>query len=309
MERSSIRLNKSRVVFDESTHTYSLDGKPLKGITGTLIRRAFPQKYKDVPGSVLAHAADRGHKVHEAIEFHDRFGTEADTEILRVYEALKKENGLTAIDNEYLVSDEKNYASSIDIVDLNKANEICITDTKTTFKLDKPSVSLQTSIYKKFFEMQNPGLVVKHLYGLWIRVDDDGNVLDSGLFELPIVAEETIDALIKADLADKPFEYHPVPDWYGNMESEYARLLAEKNKIDGRLTELKDGIMENMESEKISQIKTGLFTVSYLAAKTGKRFDSALFKKENKELYDKYQKESMTSATLRMLPVKQQDNE
>jgi hypothetical protein len=67
--------------------------------------------------------------------------------------------------------------------------------------------------------------------------------------------------------------------------------------------------MENMESEKISQIKTGLFTVSYLAAKTGKRFDSALFKKENKELYDKYQKESMTSATLRMLPVKPKDNE
>lgn len=135
-----IRLRKSPVVFNEEEHTYWLGDKQLRGITSTLIKRAFPDKYSGIPESVLANAARKGHELHAQIEFHDNFRTEPENIRIANYERLKEENGLKVVANEYLVSDEQRYASSIDIVMQNIAEEVCITDTKTTWNLDKASV-------------------------------------------------------------------------------------------------------------------------------------------------------------------------
>ena len=62
--------------------------------------------------------------------------------------------------------------------------------------------------------------------------------------------------------------------------------------------------MELMKEKNLTQIKSGLYTVSYIPEKTSRRFDSTAFKKENAELYETYMKDSITAAQIRFLETK-----
>ena len=73
-----IKLKTSKVKFIEETHQYFLGKKELKGITGTLINRAFPNTYKGIPENVLMKAAERGGMIHQAFEL---FCTVCDADI------------------------------------------------------------------------------------------------------------------------------------------------------------------------------------------------------------------------------------
>lgn len=295
-----MKLKQSQVTFDAATHTYHLDGVVLHGITGTLIKRAFPDKYKDIDPDVLAEAARKGHELHEAIQNYDRFGIVQDDRIDN-YASLKEVKGLTTIENEYLVSDEEHYASSIDIVMMNNQDEICLVDTKTTWNLDRASVGLQLSIYKRFFEMQNEGLQVAHLYALWLP-NRDHDIAE--LVEVLPVSDEVLDTLIKADQDDEPFSFITVPDGYDELEIRYRQFAQMKAEAEQGIEQVKAELMAMMQEKNLSQIKSGNYTVSYIPEKVGKRFDSSLFKSENKELYGKYMKDSVTAASIRFTEVK-----
>lgn len=296
-----MKLNQSRVQFDAATHTYHLDGVVLQGITGTLIKRAFPDKYKDVDPEVLEEAARKGHELHEAIQNFDRFGIVSDDERVKNYADLKQGSGLVTVENEYLVSDNEHYASSIDIVMRNALDEVTLVDTKTTYTLDRASTALQLSIYKRWFEQQNEGLKVAHICALWLP-NRDHSICE--LVELSPVSAEVIDALIEADLNDEPFTYTSVPQGYDALEYEYRRYAKMKAEAEQGIEQVKTRLMELMKQENLQTIKSGYYTVSYIPEKVGKRFDSTLFKSENKELYNKYMKDSVTAAQLRFTETK-----
>lgn len=296
-----MKLNQSRVQFDAATHTYHLDGVVLQGITGTLIKRAFPEKYKDVDPEVLAEAARKGHELHEAIQNYDRFGITSDDERVRNYVELKHGRGMITVENEYLVSDNEHYASSIDIVMRNVLDEVTLVDIKTTYTLDRASTALQLSIYKRWFEQQNEGVKVSSICALWLP---NRNHSICELVELSPVSAEVIDALIEADLNDEPFEYVTVPQWYEEFEAIYRRYAKMKADAEYGIEHIKTQLMEMMKTENLSQIKSGYYTVSYIPEKVGKRFDSTLFKSENKELYAKYMKDSVTAAQIRFMEAK-----
>ena len=292
-----IQLTKSRVVFNEQDHTYTLDGKKLHGITSTLIRRAFPQKYADVPDEVLARAAERGHSIHKQIEMADREDEMPTCPEAVNYSFLKDRYGLETEANEYLVSDNERYASSIDVVFTNGLGEICLADIKTTYKLYTDSVALQLSIYRRFFEKQN-ALHVDHLYGLWLRGEK------AELVEVSPVDDDTLDALFKADIEDRPFDYNPVPDWYSPLEIRYREETEIIAMAEARRDDVKKMIMEHMKSANMSQIKSGDFTVSYIPEKVSRRFDSTAFKKDNADLYSFYMKDGKAAEQIRFLPTR-----
>lgn len=296
-----MKLNQSRVQFDAATHTYHLDGVVLQGITGTLIRRAFPDKYKDVDPEVLAEAARKGHELHEAIQNYDRFGITSDDERVKNYVELKHGRGLITVENEYLVSDNEHYASSIDIVMRNVLDEVTLVDIKTTYTLDRASTALQLSIYKRWFEQMNDGLKVAHICAIWMP-NKDHSICD--VVELSPVSNDIIDALIEADLNDEPFEYMSVPKGYDELEAEYRRFAQMKAEAEQGIEQVKTRLMELMKQENLQTIKSGYYTVSYIPEKVGKRFDSTLFKSENKELYNKYMKDSVTAAQIRFTETK-----
>lgn len=295
-----IKLIQSPVAFDEAAHKYTLGDNELVGITGTLIRRAFPDKYKNIDSEVLANAARKGKMLHEAIQNYDRFDIDEDDRIEH-YKYLKDAYELVTIENEYLVSDEEHYASCIDIVMTDGRGEICLVDIKTTWSLDKASAALQLSIYKRFFEMQNKGLKVSHLYVLWLPNYDHSRY---SLDELSPVADDVLDGLIAADLNDEPFSYISVPAGYDEWEALYRHFVAMKEEAENGIELVKNSIMAMMKENNLTTIKSGNYTVSYVGEKVCKRFDSTLFKSENKELYAKYMKDSVTAAQVRMTEVK-----
>ena len=297
-----MKLVKSKVRFDEEQHRYFLDEKELSGITGTLIKKAFPDTYKGIPDAVLAKAAERGSVVHQNLEL---FDTVCNSDInimpsvlpeIKDYNEMLISYGLHHVDSEYLVTDNENFASAIDKVLADNEGNIYLADIKTTATLHYDNVSLQLSIYAKWFEEQNPDLKVKEIVCMWFK---NGQ---SKFQPLPRVSDEQIDDLINAYLTDDAeYQYKvEVPEQFSALEQEYRLITARMDALKIKQDDLKEQIMKMMEANKQKSIKTNIGSYSYVAATTKKTFDTKLFKDTEPEHYEYYLKETTTKPSIRI---------
>ena len=298
----NIKLNKPKVTFIEETHKYFLGKKELKGITGTLVRKAFPDTYKDIPESVLMKAAERGGMIHNSFEL---FCTVFDSDIkmypnpteeIRAFNSMLVSYGLHHADSEYLVTDGEDFASAIDGVFADSDGNIYLVDYKTTSTLHYDNVSLQLSIYAKWFEEQNPDLKVKEIVCMWFK---NGQ---SKFQPLQRVSDEQIDELINAYLTDDAeYQYKvEVPEQFSALEQEYRLITARMDALKIKQDDLKEQIMKMMEANKQKSIKTNIGSYSYVAATTKKTFDTKLFKDTEPEHYEYYLKETTTKPSIRI---------
>lgn len=290
-----IKLNKSSVVFNEGDHTYWLGDKQLKGVTGILERRLFPEKYANIPKHILKQAADRGSYIHKMCELVDTLGV-APTECQEAmnYIDLKKRLGLKAIASEYLVSDNNHYASSIDVVYEGKEGVI-LNDRKTTSKLDRESISWQLSIYSLFFEMLNPNVKIEGLSATWLR----GEICE--YVEIEPKPREMVKALLEADINDETFEYeadNDIPDFIEERLDTMAYLYTKIKVLQTEYDTMKKEIEEKMKEQNLTSVKTGVASFSYTLPKTTTEFDKELFLKEHPEYQESYQKEKLKKGFL-----------
>lgn len=306
-----IELVKSPVVFNEEEHTYFLGDKQLQGITSTLIHRAFPDKYKNVDSETLANAARKGKDFHALIEYHDTFGTDASEHQdprIESYERLKAERGLTTIANEYLVSDEENYATCIDIVVADINGDIGLVDVKTTWTLDKMSTGLQLSINKKFFERQNPGLKVKFLFAIWLPNKDHSL---SELCCLPPFSEDVVDRLIEADKHDEPFDisiaFGTLPAKVKEVEDEIVKIEHQVSEMKARQDLLKKGLYNLMEENNVKSFRGEKILLTRVLPTSAETFDSKRFKEDFPEMYQRYVKLSKRSGSLKITVLKNKE--
>lgn len=301
-EVKKITLNESKVTFVEESHQYFLGKKELKGVTGTLIKKAFPDTYKNIPESVLMKAAERGGLIHNTFEtFCSIFDADINkypnpTEELRAFYDMLISFGLHYIASEYLVTDGENFASAIDGIFADDEGNIYLVDYKTTSTLHYDNVSLQLSIYAKWFEEQNPDLKVKEIVCMWFK---NGQ---SKFQPLQRVADEQIDKLINAYLAnDADYQYKvEVPEQFSALEQEYRLITARIDAMKIVQDDLKEKIMKMMEANKQKSIKTNIGSYSYVAATTKKVFDTKLFKDTEPDHYEYYLKETATKPSLRI---------
>lgn len=298
----NIKLNKPKVTFIEETHQYFLGKKQLKGITGTLVRKAFPDTYKDIPESVLMKAAERGGMIHNSFEL---FCTVFDSDIkmypnpteeIRAFNSMLVSYGLHHVDSEYLVTDSENFASAIDGVFADSDGNIYLVDYKTTSTLHYDNVSLQLSIYARWFEEQNPDLKVKELVCMWFK---NGQ---SRFQPLPRVSEEKIDALIKAYLEDDPdYKYEvEVPEAFSSTEQQYRLVTARIDALKIEQDALKEKLMKMMEANKQKSIKTQYGSYSYVESTTKRTLDTKLFKEKYPNAYEKLTKVSISKPSIRI---------
>lgn len=297
-----MKLVKSKVRFDEEQHRYFLGEKELSGITGTLIKKAFPDTYKGIPDAVLAKAAERGSVVHQNLELFDTI-CNSDVNIMpsvlpevKDYNEMLISYGLHHVDSEYLVTDNENFASAIDKVLADDEGNIYLADIKTTATLHYDNVSLQLSIYAKWFEEQNPELKVKEIVCMWFK---NGQ---SKFQPLPRVADYQIDDLINAYLADDAeYQYKvEVPEQFSALEQEFRLITARVDALKIKQDELKEKIMKMMEDNKQKSVKTQFASYSYVAATTKKTFDTKLFKDTEPDHYEHYLKETTTKPSIRI---------
>lgn len=297
-----ISLNVPKVTFIEETHQYFIGKKELKGVTGTLIKKAFPDTYKNIPESVLKKAAERGGLVHNTFEtFCSIFDADIKqypnpTEELQAFHSMLVAYDLHYVASEYLVTDGENFASAIDGIFADNEGNIYLVDYKTTATLHYDNVSLQLSIYAKWFEEQNPDLKVKEIVCMWFK---NGQ---SKFQPLPRVADYQIDDLIAAYLADDAeYQYKvEVPEQFSALEQEFRLITARVDALKIKQDELKEKIMKMMEDNKQKSVKTQFASYSYVAATTKKTFDTKLFKDTEPDHYEHYLKETTTKPSIRI---------
>ena len=301
-EVKQITLNESKVTFIEESHQYFLGKKKLKGVTGTLIKKAFPDTYKNIPDYVLMKAAERGGLIHNTFEtFCSIFDADINkypnpTEELQAFYDMLVSYGLHYIASEYLVTDGENFASAIDGIFADNEGNIYLVDYKTTATLHYDNVSLQLSIYAKWFEQMNPNLKVKEIVCMWFK---NGQ---SKFQPLPRVSDEQIDELINAYLTnDEGYQYKvEVPEKFSALEQEYRLITARIDALKLKQDDLKEKIMKMMETNKQKSIKTNIGTYSYVEATTKKTFDTKLFKDSEPDHYEHYLKEVETKPSIRI---------
>ena len=301
-ETKKITLNVPRVTFIEESHQYFIGKKELKGVTGTLIKKAFPDTYKNIPESVLMKAAERGGLIHNTFEtFCSIFDADLKqypnpTEELLAFHSMLVAFDLHYVASEYLVTDGENFASAIDGIFADNEGNIYLVDYKTTATLHYDNVSLQLSIYAKWFEEQNPDLKVKEIVCMWFK---NGQ---SKFQPLPRVSDEQIDELINAYLAeDADYQYKvEVPEQFSALEQEYRLVSARMDALKIKQDDLKEQMMKMMEANKKKSIKTNIGSYSYVAASTKKTFDTKLFKDTEPEHYEYYLKETTTKPSIRI---------
>lgn len=305
-ETKKITLNVPRVTFIEESHQYFIGKKELKGVTGTLIKKAFPDTYKNIPEWILMQAAERGSLIHNTFEtFCSIFDADIKqypnpTEELQAFHSMLVAYDLHYVASEYLVTDGENFASAIDGVFADNEGNIYLVDYKTTATLHYNNVSLQLSIYAKWFEEQNPDLKVKEIVCMWFK---NGQ---SKFQPLPRVADYQIDDLIAAYLADDAdYQYKvEVPEQFSALEQEFRLITARVDALKIKQDELKEKIMKMMEDNKQKSVKTQFASYSYVAATTKKTFDTKLFKDTEPDHYEHYLKETTTKPSIKSNLIK-----
>lgn len=301
-ETKKITLNVPRVTFIEESHQYFIGKKELKGVTGTLIKKAFPDTYKNIPESVLKKAAERGGLIHNTFEtFCSIFDADIKkypnpTEELQAFHSMLVSFGLHYVASEYLVTDGENFASAIDGIFADDEGNIYLVDYKTTSTLHYDNVSLQLSIYAKWFEEQNPDLKVKEIVCMWFK---NGQ---SKFQPLPRVSDEQIDELIAAYLADDAeYQYKvEVPEQFSALEQEYRLITARMDALKIKQDDLKEKIMKMMEANKQKSIKTQFASYSYVESTTNRTLDTKLFKEKYPNAYEKLTKVSISKPSIRI---------
>lgn len=297
-----ISLNVPNVTFIEETHQYFIGKKELKGVTGTLIKKAFPDTYKNIPESVLMKAAERGGLIHNTFEtFCSIFNADIKqypnpTEELQAFHSMLVAYDLHYVASEYLVTDGENFASAIDGIFADNEGNIYLVDYKTTATLHYDNVSLQLSIYAKWFEEQNPDLKVKEIVCMWFK---NGQ---SKFQPLPRVADYQIDDLIAAYLADDAeYQYKvEVPEQFSALEQEFRLITARVDALKIKQDDVKEQIMKMMEANKQKSIKTNIGSYSYVESTTKRTLDTKLFKEKYPNAYEKLTKVSISKPSIRI---------
>lgn len=294
-----IALSPCPVLFVQDTHRYyrTDDGLQLNGVTSTLMRRLFPDMYAGVPAAVLDAAARRGSIVHEDIELAETLGTEPSTDEGRNYVALKQEHALQAVASEYLVSDLRHYASSIDLVFQGpEENSVLLADVKTTARFHNEAVGWQLSIYAYFFEKMNPAIKVTGIMGLWLRGADIASVIT-----LPQRPADEVQALIEADLADRPYTWQPmVPAYVEGDATELAALSEQIHRLTEQRDRLRASVLASMQQHGDASIDLGSCTLSVVRGAERATFDAKTFRTEHADLYGRYLKTKQSEPTLRI---------
>lgn len=283
-------LVASQVKFIAESHTYLLDEKLLQGVTGLIQRKCFPGEYDNVPESILNKAAERGHRVHTAIELYDDYGTTTEEcHELEAYIAEQKKGThkwlSKPLKSEYIVSDNSKYASAIDKVYDTKGGVI-LADIKTTYKLNKEYVSWQLSIYKYFFNLMNPYVEVKGLYAIWLR---DGKCK---VEEVDEHSEQEVKDLLYTD-------WIPTQNAEGCFdEEELLELKKQLDEAQAAFDEAKGRMLDMMTRIKAKKLKGAFVTLTLKDDSERNQFDSKAFKEDNPDLYSKYCKKTMSKGGL-----------
>ena len=301
-------LNRSMVVFDQEHHTYYLNGKLLHGVT-PLIKWAYPLTYSDVPEDVLEKAAERGLLIHEQCELADSLGITPTIQEALAYLEIKKQKGLETLTNEYLVSDNKDIASSIDVV----FTDCSIADIKCTSSIHIPNVTLQLSIYAYLFELNNKGVKAGKLYVIWLPKAQYGQPKLMELKRIPIVkvkkviktyfadgSRDDVADILDAGLPRTMTVGDKLPQQVIDAQSNLIAFETQIKTLKEQEEQLKAGLLELMKQHNVKKWETDKISMTYVKTDDKEIFDYTRYEKEHPDVIKEYSKMKKGSESIRI---------
>jgi hypothetical protein len=298
-----ITLNQNtRVKFEDFTHTYLLDGDIfLMGVTSLMKKHGLSANYSGVPEDKMEEAKKRGSKGHKDIEDYCNGKAVPMTKELKAFISC----GVKPIANEYLISDNEIVASCIDIVaDANCEDMVDLIDVKFTSVLHRESLTWQLSIYAHLFEMQNPHLKVRNLYGLHIRKNGRASFVQVARKDGSEIVE-----LLRAEKENEPFfpkvEELPTPtkSMLSNLEevtNEITLLKASLKEVEEMKKDIELDIVAEMEKNCLKTLENGPIKVTYVAPYTKAGIDAKRLQEAMPEVYDRYKKVTNIGASIKI---------
>lgn len=284
-------MKKSKVNFEPESHTYTIDGLPLTGVTTILGSVLFGDKYKEVPDAIMRKAAERGTFIHNACQMlHDGIEIDNVPEV-ESWKQIMKSNQLLVAETEFLVSDELRVATKLDYL----LDDNSIVEQKTTYILDEEYVSWQLSIAAYLFELQT-GIKPPHLYVLWTRG------FESKFAEIERKSndqvKQVIDAYFNNEQLPELLNKHDIPRSVLEIENLIYENEVRIKELKEKQDEYKALLLEQMSTREAKKWETPHLNITKKEATTRKSFDSARFKKENPEQFNLYQKESKVKESI-----------
>lgn len=307
METTKFFYPESPVVFEPEHHTYTLNGHQLSGVTA-IVKWLFPDTYTGIPESVLNHAAYYGTLVHSKCELADSLGI-ATEPIVQEYQRIIKEAGLQVVLSEYLVSDEKDIASSIDKV----FKDDSLGDIKTTSKVHEANVTVQLSIYAYLYELQT-GRKANKLYLIWLPKPQYGKPMVKELPRIPTVVCKHIisvyvaggkpsDILVDIDHFLPHDNTHKringeIPDGVHTVVEELMMVKEQLDTLSEREKELKKQLLEAMQGVGEDTWANDLIQITRKAAYERESIDTKALKANEPSIYENYKKVTKVAESL-----------
>ena len=301
-----MNLVESPVVFDPEHHTYTLHGNELQGVT-PIIAWLFPDTYKGIPKSVLDKAAEYGTMVHEKCELYDNMGVDADDPVVHEYRRITQ--SLKVAVSEYLVSDERYIASSIDKVFADDS----LGDIKTTSKVHMVNVQVQLSIYAYLYELQT-GRKANKLYLIWLPKPQYGRPEVRELERIPsdickyviemyVAGGDPLNALaaLSAHLMYEPEKQRVEGEIPDDMQDVIDELMTVKQNLDffsEREKELKGLLLEAMQGAGEDKWSSDLIQISRKGAYERESIDTKGLKAKMPDVYESFKKVTKVAESL-----------
>lgn len=292
-----------RFIDEDGRHEYRLQFDELHGVTG-MLDDVFGSKYPDTPA--VRAAADRGTCTHILIQAYERgvILEDEDDKLkeLSEYMDVSRENcfawtrerkslpTLRPIGIEYLVSNEVDLASKVDIVFQDTEDKtITLADIKTSKKLDVERVTWQLSVYAYLFSRQtgykvNDKLLVIHTTEgkcelVWLDRKTDKEV------------EQLIDDWRNGRTREIMKQTTDVPAELVTLGGVYAELERAVKEATAKRDEFRDKMLAAMQEAGVVQVKADGFTCSVVGASERRSYNTKRLLEENPDLqptFDEY---------------------
>lgn len=281
--------------FDEENHWYFVGNKPIKSVSAILKEKGISPDYSFVDKEVLQKASLRGTAIHlqveEALRYDDL--NECEDEALEIVNYIKSQakDGCISLEQQvYSLNELEPYGGRYDILIENKDNQVVLYDIKTykSWSSQKElQVKWQLSLYAYAIESCGAGKIDKIAV---LRFDDEKKLSCQELKQLDRLA--IIDLLKNKELSK---EVYPLSVTQVKTFLDILKKEDELNILEEQVKSLKDKICEYMTDKDILRAVSLDKSLEITLVKGGnvKSLDSVRLKKDEPELFEKYQKNSV----------------
>lgn len=279
------------VIYEDTTHTYTKDGRVLPSVT-QMLSAVFPNMFdfSAVDEQTLAGAQEYGTMIHKRIE--DSMNNclvDACPELTNFWN-IWKEQAFDDARNEVLLYND-DFAGRADIIAQRNGN-IYIIDIKTTSQKNRTKVQYQLSLYQYLYQKMY-GNKVAGLAEIWLHNADWG--FEEITYKGDEWCNKVIEAYYNGQTLSEATELKTLDD---NTIQQVTEMFRMYEQAEAYLKNFRETLLKQMVESGNNKVTFGEFTATLRAESVSKRFDSTKFKKDHPDIAKDYEKEVKTSASV-----------